>query len=93
MNEPNQTGRIEINTPFGKLFAELAGDTDYPGIYICIEQENDVDGKYERQLVLVECTTDVPETGKKSMRLFAWGNSDVEDYTDDITFDILPEVC
>jgi hypothetical protein len=87
MNEANPTNRIEINTPFGVLFAELSGNSDYPGIYICIEQENDVDGKYERQLALVECTPDMPNIGDKSMRLLAWGESDNDDYTNAITFD------
>ena len=88
MNEPNPTSRIELNTPFGILFAELSGDSNYPGIYINIEQE-DADGKYERQLALVECTPDISEPGKNTLRLLAWRKDDNADYTDSVTFEEL----
>ena len=87
MNEVNPTNRIEINTPFGILFAELSGDSNYPGIYICIEQDNTVDGKYERQLALVESTPDIPNPGSHSLRLLAWSKDETEDFTDVVRFE------
>jgi hypothetical protein len=86
MSEQNQARKIEINTPFGILFAELSGDSDYPGIYICIKQENETDGEYERQLALVECTPNMPNNENHTLRLLAWGKDDIEDYTEFVTF-------
>ena len=87
MGKSNHSNRIEIKTPFGLLFAELSGDKNYPGIYLCIEQENAADGKYERQLALVECTPDMPDRGGHVLRLLAWRNDDNGDYTDTVSFD------
>lgn len=77
--------RIEVQTVFGKLSAEVSGDPQYPGIVICIEQ-NDEDGKYDKQLALAECTPDMPVDGGHSLRLLVWNNDDMDDYTDDFTF-------
>ena len=86
INDLNPTNRIEIETPFGILFAELSGDSDYHGIYICLEHEDDINGKYERQLALVECAPDIPNNGNHSLRLLAWRNDDNGDYTDSVLF-------
>jgi len=78
--------KIEVKTPFGTLFAELSSDSDYPGIYIGIEQENAIDGKFERQLALVECTPDIPNVGNHTMRSLVWRKDKSEDYSDAICF-------
>lgn len=91
----DKPGRVEVETVFGKLFAQVDSDPNYPGIDICIEQE-DNDGKYHKQLALAECTPNHPVDGGHALRLLVW-NSDSEDYTDDFTFfeerseDELPE--
>lgn len=80
----NQNNKVEIDTVFGKLFAETSGDSDYPGIYICIEQEDEF-GKYERQLVLIESTPDIDTDNKYSLRALVWSKDikdGYEDYTD-----------
>ena len=87
MNETSPTSRIAIETPLGLMFAELSGDSNYPGIYICIEQENKTYGKYERQLALVECTPDMPGNDTHSLRLLTWRKNDTGDYTDSVMFD------
>lgn len=76
--------QIEVNTIFGTLFAGVSGDPKYPGIHICIEQEENGE-KYDKQLALAECTPNMPRDGEHSLRLLAW-NSDHEDFTDDFTF-------
>lgn len=75
---------IAIDTVFGRLSAEASADPNYPGITICIEQEED-GVKYDKQLALVECTPDHPVDGGHALRLLVW-NSDHDDYTDDFTF-------
>jgi len=78
--------RVEINTVFGKLFAEISGDINYPGINICMElKDEEQNTTVERQFARMECTPDVPKTGGYSLRLLVY-NSDLEDYTDDFTF-------
>jgi len=79
-----KTERIEVNTVFGKLSAEVCSDPNYPGIVICIEQDGE-GGKYDRQLAVAECTPDVPIESSHALRLMVW-NSDDEDFTDDFTF-------
>ena len=92
MSKSNLTNRIEVQTPYGILFAEITGDSNYPGIYVCIQQENAVDGKYERQLALVECTPDIPENGEHTLRLLAWRKDENEDYTDTVTYEGLCKI-
>ena len=87
MNETNPISRIAIETPLGLLFAELSRDSNYPGIYIGIEQENKTDGKFERQLALVECKPDIPGNDTHSLRLLAWRRDDNGDYTDSVMFE------
>jgi hypothetical protein len=78
--------RIETNTVFGKLFAEVNGDSDYPGISICMEiKDEEQDAVLEKQFALMECTPDIPEVGGHSLRLLVW-NNDHDDFTDDFTF-------
>lgn len=76
--------KVRTGTVFGTLSAELSGDQNYPGIVICIEQD-DKFGKYTRQLALVECTIDMPKEGNHALRLLVWKN-DNDDYTDGFTF-------
>ena len=84
--EAEQKNRLEVDTAFGKLFAEVNGDADYPGISICMEtNDEEHDTTFERQFALMECTPDVPKIGGHSLRLLVW-NSDHDDYTDDFTF-------
>ena len=82
--------RIEVNTIFGKLFAEIAGDHHYPGIYLCFEEKdgkcNHAQGTIEQTLALAECTPNMPEEEKHTLRLLVWGDRDVEDYTHKFTF-------
>jgi hypothetical protein len=75
--------RIEIKTIFGIIFAEISGDSTYPGIAICIEDESK--GKQEKQLARVEATPDSPRGGVHSLRLFVW-NGDGDDFSNDFTF-------
>jgi hypothetical protein len=78
-----KTHRIEVETIFGTLSAEINGDPAYPGITICIRDREKENG--EKQLARVEATPDSPKGGVHSLRLLAY-NSDGEDFTDDFTF-------
>ena len=78
--------KIEVDTVFGKLFAEINGDPDYPGIVICMEiEDKEQNTTFDRQFALMECTPDIPRTGGHALRLMVW-NSDLDDYTNDFTF-------
>ncbi len=77
--------RIDVDTAFGKLFAEVSGNPDYPGIVICVERDGE-DGRYDHQLALAECTPDHPNNGDHALRLMIWGNDDIDDYTTAHTF-------
>ena len=79
--------RLEIQTVFGVLFAERSGDSTYPGICICIDTEGEDANRYERQIILVECTPDSPKEGAISLRALVWGDEAAAisggDYSDD----------
>ena len=77
--------RIEVETIFGTLSAEISGDPFYPGITVCVEERNGNDEKREKQLARVEATPDSPKDGVHSLRLLVY-NSDNDDFTDDFTF-------
>ena len=79
--------RIKIETFFGTMIAETAGNPQYPGIVLFVEQEGS-DGPCERQLALVECTPDAMAKGKNAheLRLLIWHDEENEDYTDAYTF-------
>lgn len=61
--------RISIDTPRGKLVAELSMDPEYPGIYVFLIDEEG----YEYNVALVEWS------GSTDLRTLAWG-SEQEDY-------------
>ena len=78
--EDTTNHRIEVDTAFGKLFAEVGGDPDYPEIYMCLEGG---DLEYERQLLLIGCEAPVCENSTENkLRLLVWGDEEDEDYTD-----------
>lgn len=63
--------RIEVDTVFGKLYAEVSSDPDYPGIYVGLERE-DTDGTTDMTLALAECTPDIPTEGGHALRVMVW---------------------
>jgi hypothetical protein len=86
----SQASRIEIDTAFGKLFAELGGNPEYPEIYICIEQEailpDSFTEKYERQLVTVEYKSDLQKPNKKTISAYVWADEENAGPTNEFEF-------
>ena len=72
--------RIEVQTPFGTLFAEVSGDPEYPGIYICLDNN----GEEERQLALAECVKDTINEDHHTLRVLIWEH-DNDDYSHEAT--------
>lgn len=70
------THKIEVETVFGTLIAELSEDPTYPGIYISL-----ITPEGEQQIALIESTPDTPSKGAYSLRLLNWP-PDAEPYDD-----------
>lgn len=76
--------RLEVETPFGQLFAEAGGNPDYPGIYFGLREPA---GDCEKTFALSESTMGKPEDGKHTLRLLVWsGMNDMEDYSNEFIF-------
>ena len=77
--------RLEVETPFGQLFAEIGGDTThYPGIYLGLRKPA---GDYEETFALAESTTDTPEDGEHTLRLLVWSEmNDMEEYSNEFIY-------
>ena len=52
--DPVMTGRIELETPMGTLIAEVAGNQDFPGLYLSLRRPDDPD-RWEKTVALLEC--------------------------------------
>lgn len=59
----SQTARIEVETPLGVIIAEVAGDREYPGIYLSFRRYGE---SYEQTAALLESN----EPG--NVRLLVW---------------------
>jgi len=79
----NTNKRIEVDTVFGKLIAEVGGDPYYPGISIFLAGK-DGDEDFEKDLAMVEATPDTPKDNTYSLRVLVY-NSDEEGFTDEFT--------
>ena len=66
-----QRERIERETVFGTLFAELSGDPDYPGIYVGLFDNED---GIEKTMTLAEATPNHPSDNTHALRLLVWRN-------------------
>ena len=79
ITELEKTGnRIEVDTPFGNLFAEVGGHPEYPEIFMSINREDDY-GVYERPLVLVGCKNPISEYNDgeaNTFRLIVWNDDE-----------------
>lgn len=77
--------RIEIDTEYGILSAETSSDPCYPGINICIAQ-NENGTQYERQLTSVEVQPALSSGESPALRALVWKENN-ESYTHDIAFE------
>lgn len=76
--------RLEVETPFGQLFAEVGRDPAYPGIYFGLREPAEV---CERTFALAESTPNQPEDEKLALRLLVWSNmNDMTDYSNEFVF-------
>jgi len=84
--------RIEVNTVFGTLTAEVFDNSEYPSIDISLNvPDEDNEGEtYERRLVLVESTPNIPKIGLHSLRVLVYHDDDNEDFTHDFKFYEIP---
>jgi hypothetical protein len=80
-----KTQQIRVETSFGTLIASAAQNSDYPGIYICIELPDGNGGMYEQDIVLVEDTPDNPGQGSRALRVAIWEDVNSESDTQTIT--------
>lgn len=75
---------VNVETPFGPLFAEAISDPSYPGIYLGILDRSE---QMDKRMALAEATPNHFNEGEHALRLLVWGTMDSDsDYTDSFTF-------
>jgi len=77
MSNSVTTNRITVDTPFGKLVAEISGDENSPGIAVLLEKSNEDGSMYEDQIALVEST---PLINHGQTLRFLWWDLKSENY-------------
>jgi len=81
-----QDNRLEVQTQFGTLIAEPAGNPDYPGIYLYLAAEDESGEKQELTYALLEAAKDTPRSGETELRLLVYANDDSDDYSHSFVF-------
>lgn len=72
---------IHVRLPKGRIIAELAQDSDYPGVDIEYVSDNEDDEPRTRPRVLIEYNREANE-----FRVLVWADPNSEDYSDEIIF-------
>lgn len=81
-----QDNRLKVQTPFGVLIAEPAGDPDYPGIYLYLAEPDDDGQLHEQTYALLESARETPRSGQTVLRLLVYANDESEEYSNSFTF-------